>query len=642
MTKLINTGFGCQFLAFSLMPCLALASNSNPSSIVFIDVSKEVGLVTAPSWKYGGPAVADINNDGIYDFVLTNHNQTPIRLFMANQDFSYQLQPRIKPRSDVHGIALGDYDLDGDHDLLISVGGGSGLKPEPQRLYRNDNQQFIDITELIGLSKMGARGRTVRWIDVDNDGDLDFLQLNAQPRMTENIPRNILFENVNGKQFIYRPSAAFESIPAERLLISDVDQDGYLDLFTFSPAGELSIWQSGPQFNFTNVTDKLISKQVDLSQVMAVAHFDYDNDGDYDYYLARGQTYFQIANNSVEFDQGSGRLDIRDEGNISHDGITFYADKDIHLQSFKRRKRGNKLKIMPLYIGKNQLMLPPPQEPLLITSQQAAGFALDRSQTGWYLGYLGSKKWRLEWNLTGNYAWDIRASVSGVRRIETDWQPNNPHLPDILLKNDNGKLVDMSHQLPIATVHNNWGVAPGDFDNDGFSDLIVYRFGKLTKRVHDLILRNDGQGAFSLAENNGATTEIGQNSHGDMGSVFDYNLDGKVDILSGDDDSGRWHLYKNISQTKNHYGLIHVGYSHTGIDPMSATIEVKLGDKKRFYLVGSTSATHSQSLLNIAHFGLGRQTVIEQVIVTWRDGSREEKSQLPANARYIFGRLLPK
>ncbi|MEZ4655101.1 MAG: VCBS repeat-containing protein [Candidatus Eisenbacteria bacterium] len=64
-------------------------------------------------------------------------------------------------------MAWGDYDNDGDPDLLISefsVGG-------PTRVYRNDAGTFTDINA--GLQDLGFPG--VAWGDYDNDGDLDIL-----------------------------------------------------------------------------------------------------------------------------------------------------------------------------------------------------------------------------------------------------------------------------------------------------------------------------------------------------------------------------------------------------------------------------------------------------------------------------------
>ncbi|MDC2889228.1 hypothetical protein [Psychrosphaera algicola] len=43
----------------------------------FTDISEQIGLQTEDTFKYGGPSIGDVNNDGHYDFVTANHNYIP-------------------------------------------------------------------------------------------------------------------------------------------------------------------------------------------------------------------------------------------------------------------------------------------------------------------------------------------------------------------------------------------------------------------------------------------------------------------------------------------------------------------------------------------------------------------------------------
>ena len=136
---------------------------------------------------------------------------------------------------DVHGIAAGDYDRDGRIDLVVSMGGGNGTNPQPPRLLHNTGDGFEDRTEAGGIADLGARGRSVRWLDIDLDGDLDLLQINARQIPGETGPRNILFENDGDGTFTYRPSPAFEQFEGERILVTDLNGDRVPDLVTFTP-----------------------------------------------------------------------------------------------------------------------------------------------------------------------------------------------------------------------------------------------------------------------------------------------------------------------------------------------------------------------------------------------------------------------
>ncbi|WP_282166281.1 CRTAC1 family protein [Shewanella japonica] len=687
----------------------------------FSNVTQAVNLHTTDAWKYGGPSIADINNDGFYDMVLTNHDTTPIAIFtssltatpahkspMAHVQYAKQPSPFVK--ADAHGVALGDYDNDGDNDLLLALGGGNGTQPQPQRLLRNDNGLFVDVTEQSGLSKMGARGRSVRWVDLDLDGDLDFLQINAAQMMGETIPRNIIFENIGNGQFIYKSSPTFEQVDAERVIVTDINKDHIADLIAFSPYSPVTVLLGKIDFSFKDVTSQYLGKDPDTTHVTAIAQADIDNDGDMDYYLSRGKVHYQIANNAVSFNEQKKRLDLRDEGNKSHDGLSFKASSDVLLTDFYHFPRGADKITIPLFLGADKtpserLTTGFPDKQISVSPQQALGFPSSVSQSGWYLGYLGDDQWRLEWLLTDNLAWDLRASIIGVDSVELDWVPQDLGVSDILLRNDGDHFTYLSHLLPAQHHDNNWGVITADFNNDSYNDFFIYRFGELTQRVNDVMLLNtlhlselDNIPSSNRSENNLPThhkahiqaiddnatpsrgfvaheshnaTMVNSHAHGDMGSAFDHNQDGYVDILSGDDDNGRWYLYQNRLKdqllTDNHtkqtthsihhqYLLMHVGYSKSGIDPHAAEVRIFTSNKAtpqrfsnnktmtsantvQFKWIGSDSASHSQSLKNIVHFGLGNQDRIDKIQVRWRDGSEQTMNNVNANQLITMGKM---
>ncbi|MEI8665468.1 VCBS repeat-containing protein [Pseudoalteromonas sp. B28] len=281
-----------------------------------------------------------------------------MRLFMASGDGTYTLQNDIFPRADLHGMSAGDYDNDGDLDVLIALGGGNGTKPQPQRLLKNNNGKFEDNTVEAGLSKMGARGRSVRWVDIDGDGDLDFIQINAEKLIHENSPRNIIFENIGNGKFAYHPSPSFESIKAERVLLTDYNNDNILDIFGFDAYNNLRIYKGNNDFSFTDETNNVITNNKEYKNTLVIAQADIDNDGDMDYYLARGKPNYQIANNSISYNKENKQLDLRDEGNKSHDGITLITDNtnsgSLILSDFYHFPRAKLLSQMDVYIGEQK------------------------------------------------------------------------------------------------------------------------------------------------------------------------------------------------------------------------------------------------------------------------------------------------
>ena len=598
-------------------------------NVTFSDITQISGIGSLPTWKYGGPAIADLNGDGRYELMVTNHWMVPAKLFWATGGNSYEEHDSPLMEGDVHGIAPGDYDGDGDADLLVSVGGGNGAKPTPPRLLRNDDGKLVDVTEVSGLAGKGARGRAVRWVDLDLDGDLDILQINAPVVVTEDIPRNLMFENIGKGKFKYVANKRFENIDAEKMLVTDFNGDHIQDLVCFTPG--VSLWLGTGEMNFIEVSDSMLPTELrDATHVIAAADFDMDNDGDLDLYLARGKTYYEVANNSVSLDAETGRLDLRDEGNAGQDGLRFKAEGSIELHDFFHWPRGVEFK-PKVFLGADKIAIDAPSDNLSIDIERADGFPESLDESGWYLGHIGEGLWRFEWKLKENLAWGIRASITGVSSFETSWVPQQAGVPDLLLINEGSRFVDGSSMLPKQHADNNWGVTTGDFNNDGRSDLFVYRFGGLSKRVSDVLMLNQNGVGFSASLTHGATSFDAPESHGDMGAAFDADLDGKVDIFSGDDDQGRWHLYQNTTSGIGNYLTVNVGYSKTGVDSIGAELWLTIDNQVLYRRVGSAGATHSQSVLNNVHFGLADNESAQNLRVRWRDGYEEKLNDIKAN-----------
>ncbi len=70
------------------------------------------------------------------------------------------------------GVAAGDFDADRRIDLFLTA-------PAGNRLLRNDGSKFLDVTDQAGVGGAGqALGLTARWLDLDQDGDLDLYVVN--------------------------------------------------------------------------------------------------------------------------------------------------------------------------------------------------------------------------------------------------------------------------------------------------------------------------------------------------------------------------------------------------------------------------------------------------------------------------------
>lgn len=610
----------------------------------YTDISSQIGLFTEETYKYGGPAVADFDQDGDYDFALNNHNHVPTQI-VTNTAGKVSIKPMFPGPRDLHGSSFGDYDNDGDLDLLVGLGGGSGTNPTSYELFKNDHGNFTNISDSAGLS-IPARGRAPRWVDIDLDGDLDIALFNAK-RPNYDGPIQIFYKNNNDGTFTHMNIENLEDAYAERVLVNDFNHDGKDDFLLFSPA---SLWLNNGDWTFTDVSSTWLPDHIEgLSNIINAATLDVNNDGLFDMYFARGKTHYQLSRKSIDFNPLNKKLDIRDDGETGTTLIDFKATEDITLSDMELVYRlydggwaiflgDNKERHVVNAKGFQENQRPEEmktaESSLTISQEMASGWPTKRDKNGMYIGYIGDGHWKAEWVRNENVFWGISFSLTGISEVSHDWTPNYRNEQDVLLINKGDRFEDASDSWNLPPGGDHWGITHGDLNNDGFEDIFLYRYGFLKERIADLVLINTGNNSFEITTQHGALTP-NDPGHGDMGQAFDFDLDGQLDLLNGSEEEGHWYLYKNITDNNN-FVLVDVDYSPKDyVDPYSAIVTVITTDggtyKKR---VGSAGESFSQSMLNIVHFGLGQSSKIKRIEVQWRNGERIVLTDLDVNKMY--------
>jgi hypothetical protein len=145
----------------------------NDGDFSFVDVAPEWGLVDLLARGRSSSAM-DVDADGDVDLFVAKSPRSvaPNSLFLNDGSQHYVDAAASAGLADTFGSVggiWGDYDLDGDPDLLI---GGEESASYQTRLYRNDgNATFTNVTAgtLGAVSIISAAA----WGDYDNDGDLD-------------------------------------------------------------------------------------------------------------------------------------------------------------------------------------------------------------------------------------------------------------------------------------------------------------------------------------------------------------------------------------------------------------------------------------------------------------------------------------
>ena len=177
-------------IAALVLSAISILAQSGQPSIQFTDVTKSAGLTFvhytgAFGKKYLpetlGPGVAfiDYDGDGWQDLFFTNGKDWPgqhrrtatLQLFRNNHNGTFTDVTRAAGLAvEVYalGVAVGDYDNDGDDDLFVTAVGQN-------RLFLNTKGIFADVTKEAGLAGPNEFSTSAAWLDFDRDGNLDLI-----------------------------------------------------------------------------------------------------------------------------------------------------------------------------------------------------------------------------------------------------------------------------------------------------------------------------------------------------------------------------------------------------------------------------------------------------------------------------------
>jgi len=260
----------------------------------FEDITPLTGIQEHP-WAWG-LTIADFNGDGRLDLFFTDNGEGVENwVYLAQEDGSYQPQS-VRPAIRGSETAVpGDFDGDGDLDLLVSRWQG------PLSLLVNDGQgSFTDEGVPPGCPEdPELRAASPAAADFDGDGDLDLCLPTGQGP-------DFLLENKGGKFADLFPEMEIETPDgSEHAAFADLNGDGRLDLLLVR-TGASSVYHNDGTARFTDVTGLMGPRGV--PGAFGATLFDMDNDGDLDLYLNRGALDSFGLQDSLFENDGQGRF----------------------------------------------------------------------------------------------------------------------------------------------------------------------------------------------------------------------------------------------------------------------------------------------------------------------------------------------
>ena len=558
--------------------------------------------------KWDSPVIADFDQDGHLDVLLQEHGQLARLHWNNGGTFSEAVDVIM---GDTHGVAVGDVDMDGRTDLIIQRGGGDGKNPRNPVSFQINRDRTIEGGDEYEHFER-SRGRATRLVDSDNNGTLDLI-LTAFPLKTQTDGANILYANNGQGTFEYvshLPQAQWMGFKA---ILTDFDNDGISDHIYYGGSNMVAV-RGGEGHTYTDVSSEVLGESTNTGFVSSIAEIDFDNDGDFDLFITRQDHPFEME---TFFDADHGRFaffarreqiqfdDLTIDGDFTVENLQMaYPHFDVMIGADKR-----KLQFEVERHGHKDFSVKP---------EEAEGWPADISDPGLYIGHLGDSLWRVSGETDSPTAAVILNVTSKPKTIDKE------SLPAILLENRDGVFVDVTEERGISIPEQTAGIAVGDFDNNGWSDLFVVRYGNPAKSNKQILYLNNG-GHFTRSNNHGVVSkELGATGLG--AEAFDYDQDGDLDLIYGNE-RGRWHLYTNngLAEGTHNYVIVKVGWSPTQkATAIGATLTLHAGGQVYKRVVGATSAGFSQSANTHLHVGLGTCDKIDKATIQWTNGETED------------------
>ena len=251
-----------------------LSTFGNPSAGRLLRSFTDIGA-GLPAVYHGSVRWGDYDNDADLDLLLTGWtgSESITRIYRNDGADGFNAISAGLPGVR-HGVAeWGDYDSDGDLDIVLTGLGDAGRLA---RVYRNGGDGvFADIdAELAGVSSGDAA-----WGDFDNDGDLDLLLTGDRGAgyYDTHVYRN------EGDGTFTDSDAGLPAVRLGSVAWADYDNDGNLDIVLTGDSGSGNVgyvFRSDGDWSFTDIGAGLPGVRYS-----SVAWGDFDNDGDLDLVL---------------------------------------------------------------------------------------------------------------------------------------------------------------------------------------------------------------------------------------------------------------------------------------------------------------------------------------------------------------------
>lgn len=449
------------------------------------------------------------------------------------------------------------------------------------------------------LSTIKGDSRSVNWVDVNGDGYVDCFISNG-PQAGQN---NMLYINDTNGNFtaVVDDPIVMDLMPSDGATFADIDNDGDLDGFVVNwyNKNNLAYINDGTG-KFTQVLKGIWVNHFGYSETASFG--DYDNDGLIDLYVTNSAgnkknfLYRNLGAGNMELQVGiSPVTDLYASRNVSWTDIDSDGDLDLYVtnengeqENLYRNDGGGAFeKLTGLVITTDGFN----------TMSSSWGDIDNDGDLDLFLANVGSKNqlFRNEGNFVFTRLLTTDVSNVNAKSISSAWADidndgdldlfvtnafqNGQRLKNNLYLNDGtGHLTEVTNEIVVMDEGWSYGCAFGDYDNDGFQDLVV------------------------------ATTRFGNADEAD-------------------------YLYHNNGNS-NHWLMVSLEGNVSNKSAIGAKVRVKaiVNGTAIWQMreISAQSAYCSQNDMR-AHFGLGDATMVDSIVIEWPSGIKQYQTGVLIN-----------
>ncbi len=493
--------------------------------------------------------------------------------------------------------------------------------------------------------------------DYDNDGWPDIFLPNGSTVAEfakDNAPTGHLYHNNRDGTFTDVTVRAGLARPGwgQGGCVGDYDNDGYLDLFV-TYWGQSVLYRNNGDGTFTDVTAKAGLKTSQDEWSTGCSFVDYDRDGKVDLLVVR---YVEFSYDSVprpgqgRWCQWKGVNVMCGPRGLKPGTNALYHNSGDGTFSDVSQKSGI-LNATPCY-GFTSLTADFDHDgwpDIYVACDSTASILYHNNQNGTFTDI--GKKAGVAYNEDGSEQAGMGLSADDFRHsgyqdiVKTNFSDDTPTL--YLNRGDNN-FDDVTYRAGLGKIKNwlGWGVQFYDFDNSGWPGILIANGhvypevdGKAlgtSYREPKVAYYNLWNGTFAnITADAGAVLSEPHSGRGmALGDLFN---DGHQEALVNNMNE-RPSLYYNTSPVGNWISLQLVGVKSNRA-ALGAVVTLEQGNNKRENNkyekeVRSGDGYISQSDLRV-HFGLGKSSRAEKILIRWPSGLVETLSGLSANQYYV-------